>query len=159
MPYFSQHNSIYHCLLCPFPPRRPNTKQTQSKHINIVHFFQDGVPMGCLWGLLTGVIYKRPVVFQTSEAQLTSRHRVKEKKNWYIFLPKSPLQPMPSRGEAVSVADGLCWMSLAGGFLILGILRMPRPEVAFARFCIFLCMPFPWLLSGSLEQGRFQPLS
>lgn len=109
VPYFSQHNSIYHCLLCPPPPTEAqHAKQTQSKHINAVHSFQDGVPMGCLWGLVTGVIYKRPVVFQTSEAQLTSRHRVKEKKNWYIFLPKLPLQHIPRRGEAVSVADGPC---------------------------------------------------
>lgn len=57
-------------------------------------------------------------MFQTSEAQLTSRHRVKEKINRCIFLPKLPLQRMLRRGDAVSVADGLYWMRSAGTLLL-----------------------------------------
>lgn len=79
-------------------------------------------------------------MFQTSEAQLTFRHGVKEKINRYIFLPKLPLQCLPRRGEAFSVADGLFWRRLAGGLLLGGILKTPGQEVGFASSysCHFL---------------------
>lgn len=46
---------------------------------------------------------------------------------------------MPRRGEAVSVADGLCWLRLAGGFLLLG--QPAYNAQARSGFCKILHLP------------------